>query len=258
MLENFIVIVLLNWLAVTILWLYSLKSKKADIIDTYWGLGFFIICIFLFYSENNFFLINYIIIALVGIWSFRLAFYLHIRNHNKPEDDRYVKLRKKWGGNFGLYLVVYLSQALLISIISLPLQMLLSLTQSVDLNYIAYIGIVICLGGIVIESLADIQLTNFKSNTDNQGIVMNKGLWKYSRHPNYFGDSLFWWGVFIISFSVTNNFFMIISPIIMTYLLIKVSGVALLEHQIKNKKIGYDEYIKSTSSFIILPKRRNN
>ena len=258
MLENFIIIVLLNWLAVTILWLYSLKSKKADIIDTYWGLGFFIVCIFLFNLNSNFFLINYITTALVGIWAFRLAIYLYIRNHNKPEDNRYVKLRKKYGGNFGLYLVVYLSQAFLIAIISLPLQTLLSLTQSVDLNYITYIGMVICLVGVAIESLADIQLARFKSNSNNKGIVMDKGLWRYSRHPNYFGDSLFWWGIFIISFSMTNNFFIIISPIIMTYLLIKVSGIALLEHQIKDKKIGYDEYIKSTSSFIILPKRKNN
>ena len=256
MIDNFFAIIIFNWFIVTILWTYSLYSKKADIIDTYWGPSFFFVCLILLFRENNYFLINIITSIIVFIWSMRLMLHLHIRNHNKKEDIRYVKLKKKYG-NFGMYLISYLIQVLLIAIVSLPLQVLFYSDLSLNINFISILGIIISVIGIFIESLADIQLTKFKNDLSNDGKVMNKGLWKYSRHPNYFGDSLFWWGIFIISYGVTFNFFVIIAPIAMTYFLLKVSGVSMLENQIKNTKDGYKEYIETTSSFIIMPRKKD-
>jgi steroid 5-alpha reductase family enzyme len=119
------------------------------------------------------------------------------------------------------------------------------------------LGIVIALSGITIEALSDKQLKAFKKDPINNGKVMSLGLWNYSRHPNYFGNSLFWWGVTIYSFSLTSELIVFISPILMTYFLLKVSGVSMLESQIKNTKEGYEEYINTTSAFIILPKKKN-
>ena len=255
MIENFIIILIFNWIIVTILWIYSLYSKKADIIDTYWGLSFLFVSLLIFYKENNNFLLNYITLMIIAAWSLRLSIYLYLRNHNKSEDIRYIKLKKKYG-NFGMYLIAYLTQVILIAIVSLPIQFLLISKVNIEVNFISYFGIILSISGILIESLADLQLSKFKSNIKNQGLLMNRGLWYYSRHPNYFGDSLFWWGIFLISFSVTFNFFVIISPVLMTYFLLKISGVSMLESQIKHTKEGYKEYIDTTSSFIILPKKK--
>ena len=115
----------------------------------------------------------------------------------------------------------------------------------------------IALSGILIETIADIQLSKFKLDQNNFNKVMDKGLWYYSRHPNYFGDSLFWWGITIYCFTLSNNLLIFIAPIIMTYLLLRVSGVTMLENRLSKKKDGYTEYINSTSSFIILPKKKS-
>ena len=255
MITNFLIIIIFNWLVVTILWIYSQYSKKADIIDTYWGPSFFFVCIILLINENNFTLINIITSLIVFAWSLRLMIYLHLRNHKKSEDIRYVKIKKKYG-NFGMYLISYITQVILIAIVSLPLQALFISNLDIKINFISIIGIFISITGILIESLADSQLTKFKSDSSNDGKVMDKGLWNYSRHPNYFGDSLFWWGIFIISYGVTFNFYVIIAPVAMTYFLLKVSGVSMLESQIKNTKEGYEDYINTTSSFIIMPKKK--
>ena len=120
-----------------------------------------------------------------------------------------------------------------------------------------WISMLIAILGIVIEAIADLQLANFKANKSNAGKVMNRGLWYYSRHPNYFGDSLFWWGISIYCFTISGTILIFISPIIMTYLLLKVSGVTMLENRLSKKKDGYNEYIQTTSSFLILPKKKN-
>ena len=122
------------------------------------------------------------------------------------------------------------------------------------ISLISKIGVIVAILGIVIESFADYQLSNFKADKANIGKLMDKGLWYYSRHPNYFGDSLFWWGSFIFCFGFSHNIITIISPVLMTFFLLRVSGVTMLERQIAKKKSGYQEYIKTTSSFILLPK----
>ena len=255
MIENLIIIFLINLLVVSILFSISLIIKKADIIDIYWAPSFLLSCLILLLINKNSSFPHLILIIIVSIWSIRLGLYLYIRNMGHAEDIRYSKMRSKYG-NIGLFLINYLIQAILITIVSIPLQSVLS-SIDIKLNLLSLLGIAIALSGIIIEALSDKQLKAFKKNPMNNGKVMTLGLWNYSRHPNYFGNSLFWWGVTTYSFSLTFELIVFISPILMTYFLLKVSGVSMLESQIKNTKEGYEEYINTTSAFIILPKKKN-
>ena len=254
MIENFLIILAFNWLVVTLLWFSTLKIRRADFIDIYWGPSFFFSALLIFFLNNNFTLASYIILILVGIWGMRLGLYLFFRNIKKDEDKRYIKIRDSIG-NIGLYFITYMIQVILIGLVSLPIQILIIQNEAIDLNFISLIGVIVTFTGIIIESIADLQMSKFKAIRNNKGRLMDKGLWQFSRHPNYFGDSLFWWGIFIFSYSYTSNLLIIISPIIMTYFLMRVSGVTLLERQLRYKKEGYEEYINNTSSFILMPKK---
>ena len=254
MLFNFLTILGFNFVVITILWLSSLKTKRADFIDIYWGPSFFFSFLLVLAINNSFFMVEIIALFLIAIWGFRLGVYLLIRNINKTEDIRYVKIRNA-RGNIGLFLTAYLIQIILIPIISLPLISILDV--GIGLGFVHWAGILIALLGMLIETIADVQLSKFKLDQRNIGKVMDKGLWYYSRHPNYFGDSLFWWGITIYCFAFSYNLFIFIAPIIMTYLLLKVSGVTMLENRLSKKKDGYKEYIDSTSSFVILPKKNS-
>ena len=254
MLTNLLIILLFNFVVITILWLSSLKTQRADFIDIYWGPSFFISFLLLLYVTNKFSNLNLLTICLIGAWGFRLGIYLLKRNINKAEDIRYVKIREL-RGNVGLYFTAYLIQILLIPIISLPMISMISAES--NFNLFSFLGLCIAISGIIIESVADYQLSKFKSKGINNDKVMNEGLWHYSRHPNYFGDTLFWWGLTLFCFSISNNLIIFVSPIIMTYLLLKVSGVTMLENRLSKKKEGYDDYMRTTSSFIILPKKKN-
>jgi|TARA_B110000285_G_scaffold15773_1_gene15534 steroid 5-alpha reductase family enzyme len=254
MIENLIIIFLINLLVVSILFGISLVIKKADIIDIYWGPSFLLSCLTLLLINKNLSFPHLILITIVGIWAIRLGSYLYIRNMGHPEDARYSKMRSKYG-NVGLFFINYLIQAILIAIISLPLQSVLSAIE-LELNIISWLSAIMALAGIIIEALSDKQLKAFKKDTINNGKVMSLGLWNYSRHPNYFGNSLFWWGISIYSLSLTFELIVLVSPIVMTYFLLKVSGVSMLETQIKHTKEGYKEYIDTTSAFIILPKKK--
>ena len=254
MIENFLIILAFNWLVVTLLWFSTLKIRRADFIDIYWGPSFFFSALLIFFLNNNFTLASYIILILVGIWGMRLGLYLFFRNIKKDEDKRYIKIRDSIG-NIGLYFITYMIQVILIGLVSLPIQILIIQNEAIDLNFISLIGVIVTFTGIIIESIADLQMSKFKAIPNNKGKLMDKGLWQFSRHPNYFGDSLFWWGIFIFSYSYTSNLLIIISPIIMTYFLMRVSGVTLLERQLRHKKEGYEEYINNTSSFLLMPKK---
>ena len=254
MIENFLIILAFNWLVVTLLWFSTLKIRRADFIDIYWGPSFFFSALLIFFLNNNFTLASYIILILVGIWGMRLGLYLFFRNIKKDEDKRYIKIRDSIG-NIGLYFITYMIQVILIGLVSLPIQILIIQNEAIDLNFISLIGVIVTFTGIIIESIADLQMSKFKAIRNNKGRLMDKGLWQFSRHPNYFGDSLFWWGIFIFSYSYTSNLLIVISPIIMTYFLMRVSGVTLLERQLRYKKEGYEEYINNTSSFILMPKK---
>lgn len=237
---------------VTLLWLLSVAIKNASIVDIFWGMGFVFLNFYYFFTSEDFYSRQIILLILVTLWGLRLSLFLAWRNIGKGEDFRYQEFRKKYGPErywWFSFFQVFLLQGSLTLLIALTLLGTNFETQSNELNYLDYIAIVLWLIGFVFETGGDYQLTRFKSNPNNKGKVLNTGLWKYTRHPNYFGDSAVWWSYAIFSIAA-GSYWTIIGSIIMTALIIKVSGVALLEKSLKDKKPEYMEYIQKTNSFL--------
>jgi len=235
----------------TILWLISVFIKNVSIVDIFWGLGFLFINLYYFLASDEFYTRKIILLVLVTLWALRLSIYLAWRNIGKGEDYRYQEFRKKYGEErywWVSFFQVFLLQGILIVLVSLPLLATNFETQNDYLNLFDYLAILFWVIGFIFESAGDYQLSKFKMNPNNKGKVLNTGLWKYTRHPNYFGDTMVWWAYAIFSIA-SQNYWSFIGSIIMTLLIVKVSGVALLEKSLKDKKLEYLEYIRKTNSF---------
>ncbi|MFK8059913.1 MAG: DUF1295 domain-containing protein [Polaribacter sp.] len=242
---------LIIWAVVTLLWLLSIAIKNVSIVDIFWGFGFVIVNTFYVYNLEEINPRNWLLLALVSLWGLRLTIYLAIRNIGKGEDYRYQQFRKDYGVKrywWFSYFQVFLLQGTLILIVSLPyLGVHLSETSG-TLIWLDYIAILIWIIGFSFEAGGDYQLYQFKKNLKNKGKVLNTGFWKYTRHPNYFGDSAIWWSYALFSIAA-GGYWQIIGAVIMTLLIVKVSGVALLEKTLNNTKPKYKEYIEKTNSF---------
>ncbi len=239
----------------TLLWLISIKIKNVSIVDIFWGIGFIVAYGIYFYLDAEWQTRDYLVLILVTIWGLRLSIYLFIRNRGKGEDFRYREFRKRYGEDrywWFSFFQVFLLQGVLVAIISLPLLGISSHTQSSNLNFFDYLATLVWIIGFVFETVGDLQLSRFKSTPSNKGKVLNTGLWRYTRHPNYFGDATVWWayGLFAIA---AGAYWYIIGSLIMTYLIIRISGVSLLEESLKKKRPEYVDYMKRTSSFIPWP-----
>ena len=238
-------------------WLISVKLKNASIVDIIWGFGFVVVAWTVRLTVEGNHTRQNLLVALATIWGLRLALYLWWRNHGKDEDFRYVAMRRKHGQRFpivSLY-TVYATQGALMWIVSLPLQ-LGQVRATPKLGFLAIIGAVLWAIGLAFESVGDAQLTKFKSDPASKGVVMNKGLWRYTRHPNYFGDCCVWWGLGLIASETRLGMWGLIGSAAMNVLLRRVSGVTLLEKSLKKRRQGYDEYIRVTSPFIPRPPRK--
>jgi len=236
---------------VTLLWVWSVFIKNVSIVDIFWGLGFVIVNAFYVFMSGELNTRKILILGLVSIWGLRLAIYLAYRNIGKGEDFRYQEFRRNYGPKrywWFSFFQTFLLQGALIMIVSLPLLGINSSTSSGDLKMLDYIGIIVWLIGFTFEAAGDFQLARFKRAIGNKGKVLNTGFWKYTRHPNYFGDSAVWWAYAIFSISA-GSYWQIIGSIVMTLLIIKISGVALLEKTLNDTKPKYREYIKKTNSF---------
>lgn len=248
---------LIIWFLVTLLWLLSIYLKNVSIVDIFWGFGFVVVNSFYFFSLQEYDIRNHILFFLVTIWGLRLTIYLAIRNIGKPEDYRYQQFRKDYGEKrywWFSYFQVFLLQGALILLVSLPLWHIQTTSNS-ELNFVDYLAILIWIMGFCFEAGGDYQLYTFKKDPKNKGKVLNSGFWKYTRHPNYFGDAAVWWAYGLFSIAC-GGYWQVIGSIIMTLLIIKVSGVAMLERTLKTSKPEYLDYIKKTSSFIPwLPKK---
>ncbi|MEW6127333.1 MAG: DUF1295 domain-containing protein [Acidobacteriota bacterium] len=241
-----------------VLWLVSLMVKDASIVDSFWGVGFAAIGWVSFFLTDGAAPRKFLITSLVTIWGLRLGLHIFSRNHGKGEDYRYRAMRKQWGDKFPLVslITVFGLQGLLMWFISMPVQ--IAQTSATPANFILfdYLGIGVWLIGFFFEAVGDFQLRQFKGNPANKGKVMDVGLWRYTRHPNYFGDATLWWGYFLIACAVPMGYLTFFSPLLMTFFLMKVSGVALLEKSLKKSKPGYLEYVARTSSFFPLPPKK--
>lgn len=230
-------------------WLLSLRKRDVSIVDGVWSL--------LLWSAGVTYVVAgpplrsraLLILTLLTVWAVRLAVYITARNWGEPEDRRYQQIRARNQPNFdikSLYLV-FLLQALLAWIISLPL--LCAASADARLIWPDYLGGAIVVFGILFESIGDRQMARFKSDPANRGQVMDRGLWRYTRHPNYFGECCVWWGFYVIALAA-NGWWSLPGPLLITILLLRVSGVALLEKDIADRRPAYRLYMQRTNSFI--------
>ena len=241
-------------------WLLSLIKGDASIVDVFWGLGFVVVAWLTFLQADGYLGRKVLITVLTTLWGLRLALHILIRNWGHGEDRRYQAWRAQYGARFwwvSLFTVFGL-QGVLLWAISLVLQVGQLSAIPARLVVLDFMGVIIWAVGFIFEAVSDWQLYRFKADPENKGKVMNKGLWAYTRHPNYFGESLVWWGLFIITWATPGSTWVVISPLLITFLLLKVSGVTLLEKTIVDSRPEYREYIETTSSFIPrLPRKRN-
>ncbi|MBA3733426.1 DUF1295 domain-containing protein [Patescibacteria group bacterium] len=228
----------------------SLLNKRNDVADTAWGLGFVLLSWVSFYLGQAHGARGLLVALLVSIWGIRLAWHIHRRNKGKVEDYRYAKWREEWGKWFYLrsFGQVYLLQGVLLFLIVLPV-LLINKNIGQNLGILDSVGLAIWILGFVFESVGDAQLAQFIKNTTNKGKLMQSGLWHYSRHPNYFGEVLMWWGIWLIALSVPSGFLSIIGPITITILILKVSGIPMLEKKMEENP-EFAEYKRRTSMFI--------
>ena len=240
------------------LWVFSVIIKNVSIVDLFWGFGFVVTTIFYFINTDGNDLRKTIILILVVIWGLRLSGYLTWRNFGKGEDFRYREFRKKYGEKrywWVSFFQTFLLQGLLMWLISATLLGAQYAGSEKSPGFLDFAGILLWIIGFTFEAGGDYQLARFKADPSNKGKVLDTGFWKYTRHPNYFGDSAVWWGYGLICLSA-GSYLPILGSVLMTALIIKVSGVALLEKSLKDQKPQYREYIEKTSAFIPwLPKK---
>jgi steroid 5-alpha reductase family enzyme len=235
----------------TLLWIASVILKKASIVDPFWGLGFVVTAFYFYFNSPGDAFRKVVVLILVCIWGLRLFIYLFWRNYGKSEDYRYVQFRKDYGAHrYGWvsFFQVFVLQGILLWIISAPLLAAQYYGADQPFGWLDVIALIVWLIGFAFEAGGDYQLTKFKNNPANKGKVLNTGFWKYTRHPNYFGDACVWWGFALFSVAA-ESYMPVLSSVLMTFLLLKVSGVALLEKTLKTTKPEYASYIRNTNSF---------
>ncbi|MEZ6138477.1 MAG: DUF1295 domain-containing protein [Pirellulaceae bacterium] len=235
-----------------VLWLISIRIDNVNVVDVFWGLAFVTVSWLTLSVTGNWAAVPVGLTLLVSVWGIRLAGYLGWRSLGKPEDYRYAAMRERRGKSFRLMslFTVFWLQGLIACFISLPLQ--IGIKDGGAWTWQASFGAAVWLVGFIFESVGDYQMARFKADPANQGKVMRQGLWRYTRHPNYFGDFLIWWGIYLAAAQPENWWWTIIGPVTMSYLLLKVSGVQLLENSLRTRVDGYEEYVENTSSFFPL------
>lgn len=233
----------------------SVLKKRNDVADVAWGLGFVLVAWTSFFLGDHSGMRGLIVGALVSVWGGRLAWHIHTRNKGKPEDSRYLAWRNEWGAWFYLrsYVQVYLLQGLFLFLIAVPV-MLSNTSSAIMIGALDVLGITVWLFGFCFEAVADAQLARFIKNPTNKGKLMQSGLWAYSRHPNYFGEVVQWWSLWIIALAVPHGLTGIIGPITITFLILKVSGIPLLEKKMESKP-NFAEYKQRVSVFVPLSPR---
>ncbi|MFB9903070.1 DUF1295 domain-containing protein [Allokutzneria oryzae] len=232
---------------VVITFAVSVRKDRFDTIDTFWGLGFAAIAVTSYALSGGHLLVT----ALTVVWGVRLAWHIHSRNHGRPEDPRYVAIRRRAKGNplAHLFFRVFLLQAVIMWFVSLPVQAAQYGTDGVGV--LGWLGALVWLVGFVFEVVGDRQLARYKADPDRKP-VLDTGLWRYTRHPNYFGDACVWAGLYLIACQHWVGAATVLSPVVMILLLAKGSGAPLTEKAMRDRP-GYAEYVARTSGFIPLP-----
>ena len=251
----FLTLILLLFAYMTLWFVVSLLKKRNDVADVAWGLGFVLMAWTSYFISDDSGIRGLLVGVLVSIWGLRLAWHIHTRNKGKSEDYRYLAWRKEWGTWFYIrsYVQVYLLQGVFLFLIVMPV-LLINKSAGARLGILDFVGVAVWLVGFYFEAVGDAQLARFIKNPANKGKLMQSGLWAYTRHPNYFGEVTQWWGLWLIALSVPGGLVGIIGPITITFLILKVSGVPLLENKMADNP-EFAEYKRRVSMFIPLPRK---
>ena len=252
----FATLALLLFIYMSFWFVVSLIKKRNDVADVAWGLGFVLMTWMSFVLSDNSGTRGLLVGILVSIWGLRLAWHIHARNKGKAEDYRYLAWRKEWGKWFYIrsYFQVYILQGAFLFLIVMPV-LLINKNTGVELGLLDAVGVAAWLIGFYFEAVGDAQLARFIKNPTNKGKLMQSGLWAYTRHPNYFGEVTQWWGLWLVALSVSNGWFGIIGPITITFLILKVSGIPMLERKMAENP-EFAEYKRRVSVFIpMFPKQ---
>lgn len=242
-------------LLMLVTWLIGHAIGRFNVIDVAWGLGFVVVAWVAFGASaghgND--TRRILVAVLVSVWGLRLAGYIAIRSRGKGEDPRYAEMLDRAQGDPGVYALrsIYLAQAVALWFISLPVQVVM-FEQSAP-GALMWVGTAVWLVGFLFETVGDAQLNRFRADPANRGKVMDRGLWRYTRHPNYFGDATMWWGIFLIAAQQWVGVLTILSPLLMTWTLTRKTGKPLLEKGMAERRPGYADYVARTSGFFPLP-----
>jgi steroid 5-alpha reductase family enzyme len=240
----------------TCLWLLSLARRDASIVDPFWGTGFIVVAWFTLASmpPEQDVTRPWLLAILTTIWGMRLSLYLLWRNSGHGEDRRYRTMREHHGLRFWWVslLTVFLLQGVILWIVSLPIQVAMVTAATKPLGWLDLAGAVLWSIGLFFEAVGDFQMARFQADPQNAGRVMDRGLWRLTRHPNYFGDFCVWWGLYLMA-AAGGAGWTVFSPLLMSFLLLKVSGVTLLEQTISDRRPAYADYRNRTSAFVPWP-----
>ncbi len=237
-------------------WLVSVMKKDVSFVDSLWSLFFLIAAVVFALEAQPLSLKGKLVLVLVAIWALRLSIHITVRNWGEPEDYRYQSIRanNEPGFTFKSLYIVFGLQGVLAWLVAMPL--LPSITSNSSLGLIDGIALALWLAGFTFEAVGDYQLARFKSRNDNRGRVLDTGLWRYTRHPNYFGEFCMWWSFYLFAVA-SGGWWSIASPLLISFLLLKVSGVAMLESTIADRRPEYAEYIRHTNAFFPGPRRNS-
>lgn len=238
-----------------VLWLISIPLRDVSFIDSFWAAGFIVVAGATYLMTGGGTDRRELLLVITAVWGTRLATYLFLRWRREGPDGRYVALLKKAPGNVHLTSLtkVFLLQGPMLWIVSLPVQLGQIQAEPLELGLLAWCGAALAVIGILFEAIGDHQMAAFKADPANEGQVMNRGLWRYTRHPNYFGDTCVFWGLYLIAAETSIGIWSFFGPVLLTWTLLKWSGAALLERRLQRSRPGYVEYIEKTSSFFPWP-----
>ena len=248
-------LILILFIYMSLWFVFSLLKKRNDVADVAWGLGFVLLTWTSFFISGDSGARGILVGVLVSIWGLRLAWHIHMRNKGKTEDYRYLAWRKEWGGWFYVrsYFQVYILQGIFLFLIVMPV-LLINKSGGATFGLLDTFGLVVWIMGFYFEVVGDMQLAKFIKDPMNKGKIMQSGLWAYTRHPNYFGEVTQWWGLWLVALSVPGGVFGIIGPITITFLILKVSGIPMLEKKMAENS-EFAEYKRRVSVFIPMPRK---
>jgi len=240
-----------------IVWAVSIRLRDVSIIDPVWGPAFVIVALVAAFAGHGDSGRRWLLFAMTAAWGLRLGVHLTRRKlaERGEEDKRYAAMREREGDRFTLWSLwaIFGTQGLLVLIVSLPIQG--AADRPAGLSAAVIPGVLVFLVGLAFEGIGDEQLRRFKADRANRGRVMDHGLWRYTRHPNYFGDACVWWGLWLVVLPAGGVWWTLVGPAVMTLFLVRISGKALLERDMAKRRPEYADYIKRTSGFFPLPPR---